>query len=184
VYPERQPESDHYGRWLEAHGYQVLRVPEETFFEGLGDLVSARDTVLIGYGIRSSRDAAKVAFKCFPDLKLKGILEIVDPVYFHLALAVALIDPETVIYYPPALSAESGELLRKSFRHVIEVDEHDARANCVCNNIPINSSIVLHDCSDGLRSTLEKLGYQVVKCGVSEFLKSGGSVRCLILRFQ
>jgi N-dimethylarginine dimethylaminohydrolase len=51
----------------------------------------------------------------------------------------------------------------------------------VCNNIVVGRKILVHDCTPQLEESLGEWEYEVMRCPADEFLKSGGSVRCLIL---
>ena len=36
---ERQPEIEHYIKWMKANDYEIYHVPDHVYFEGLGDVV-------------------------------------------------------------------------------------------------------------------------------------------------
>lgn len=178
---ERAPEANAYRRWFEEHGYEVVVPPADVYFEGLGDIVMAGGDVLFGHGPRSSPGAADVVRSTFPHLRVVGEVALAGEEFFHTGLAAALLDPSTVMYHPPAFTPESCALFEEVFPVTIPVGDHDARTHFACNNIPIGSTVLLDGCSDELRGRLREAGFEAVTCDMSEFKKSGGSIRCLIV---
>src|SRR5206468_7314997 len=49
----RARETPHFDAWFAAHGFEVLHLPEGTFFEGAGDALFCGETLFAGYRIRS-----------------------------------------------------------------------------------------------------------------------------------
>lgn len=178
---ERAPEVDAYQQWFEANSYKVVVPPEEVCFEGLGDIVMSGKDVVFGHGPRSSPEAAGVVRSTFPDIRILGEVALASEDFFHTGLAAALLDGATVMYHPPAFTSESCAFFEETFPVAIAVDEHDARVHFACNNIVVGSNVLLDGCSDSLRGQLREAGFEVVVCHMSEFKKSGGSVRCLIV---
>ncbi|WP_406275169.1 arginine deiminase-related protein [Nocardia sp. NBC_00881] len=178
---ERQGEVEHYIRWMREHDVPVFTVPEHVCFEGLGDIVYYGEDILFGYGQRSSPEAIHHVREVYPELELRGELHLQDEGMYHLGLAVSYIDAGTLLYYPGAFTDESLAFLRANFERRIECGEQDAKNYFVCNNIPLGRHLLMDNCTDELGHELAQWGYQVVKTDMSEFKKSGGSVRCLIL---
>jgi N-dimethylarginine dimethylaminohydrolase len=181
-HPERQGEAAYYLRWLEGHGYKTHVLAPHLVFEGLGDVVYFDDDVFLGYGVRSSEAAIAEVQTIFPDLRVAGRLNLADPAFFHLALAIAYIAKDTVLYYPDAFDLPSREVIRANTRKAYAVSECDAKEFFVCNNIVIGETILMDDCTDLLGRELAEDGFEVIKCDMSEFKKSGGSLRCLVLK--
>ncbi|MCT8342516.1 MULTISPECIES: dimethylarginine dimethylaminohydrolase family protein [Photorhabdus] len=181
---ERQGESQYYIDYLEDLGYEIHRVDEDIYFEGLGDVIYWDNDIIFGYGPRSDKEAINTIQKVYPELKVKGELHIQDKTFFHVALAFSFIDKDTVIYYPEAFTKESQNYIAETFERRISISEHDAKELFVCNNIPIGKDILMHDCSIEVERQLNNYGYNVIKCDMSEFLKSGGSLRCLVLKVK
>ena len=80
--------------------------------------------MLAGYGFRTDRRAHdEIA-------ELIGMpvvsLELVDPRFYHLDTALAVLDDTTIAYYPPAFSDESRATLHELFPDAIEVASADA----------------------------------------------------------
>ncbi|OBY78863.1 hypothetical protein BBG47_14460 [Paenibacillus sp. KS1] len=178
---ERAVEVPHYMEWMYKNGLECHTIPDNIAFEGLGDVVWFNKEVLYGYGQRSSKEALDYVLKVYPDLNLRGVLHLKDDGFYHLGLAIALIDENTVLYYPSAFTDESLEYLRQTYERRIECTEQDAKEFFVCNNIPIGNKLIMDNCTTELEEKLNHYGYEVIKTDMSEFKKSGGSVRCLIL---
>lgn len=181
-WPERQPEAAHYARWMADAGYQVRRVPDGVVFEGLGDVIYHDDTVIFGYGPRSDAAAAGALRRVFPELRVLGEVYIADGAFFHVALAAAFLSEDVLLYYPEAFDAPSRAFLAGAVTTAIPVDGHDATHHFVCNNIVIGDRVLLDGCSTQLASRIRKAGFEPVAIDMSEFKKSGGSLRCLILK--
>jgi N-dimethylarginine dimethylaminohydrolase len=180
-HPERRGEVDHFLRWFEASGFEIAPMPDDVFFEGLGDVVFHDGAAFVGYGPRSDERAIERLREIVPELEVVGRLSIVDDRYFHLAMALGFIDRETVVYHEPAFTPESVEALRRAVPRAIAVGDEDANSYFACNNLVVDGSVILDNCTPGLRADLGAAGYEVITCDMSEFKKSGGSLRCLVL---
>ena len=122
AYPQRAGESAAYAEWMSRHGFH----PTETRYvnEGQGDLLVVGSIVLAGYGFRTDRRAHDeiAAAVGMPVVSL----ELVDPRFYHLDTALAVLDDTTIAYYPPAFSDESRTRLLELFPDAIEVATPDA----------------------------------------------------------
>jgi N-dimethylarginine dimethylaminohydrolase len=179
---ERQGEVALYTDWLRRDGFEICTVPREIPFEGLGDVVYYGSEIVFGHGPRSAPEALACVRACYPDLRVVCEVKLCDPAFFHTGLALALLDSETVLYYPAAFTRESNASIRSCFPRAIAVSEQDARRHLVCNNIPLGHKLFVDGCTQELEKELAECGFEVVRCDMSEFKKSGGSVRCLILK--
>ena len=78
-------------------------------------------------------------------------------------------------------SGESVAALELAFgENIIWVSEEDGR-NFACNAVAIGQSIIMNKASAGLEAELAQRDLEVIETDVSEFLKAGGSCKCLIL---
>ncbi|MGQ5291059.1 dimethylarginine dimethylaminohydrolase family protein [Pectobacterium actinidiae] len=183
-HPERQGETPYYIDFLKKEGFEVHRVEPGIHFEGLGDVIYWDDSIIFGFGPRSDKDAVKAIRETYPELKVLGELHIQDNTFFHVALAFSFISEDTIIYYPEAFTKESQDYIEKNFSRRIAVSEFDAKELFVCNNIPIGNDVLMHDCSPEVEQKINDFGFNVVKCNMSEYFKSGGSLRCLVLKLN
>jgi N-dimethylarginine dimethylaminohydrolase len=180
---ERAGEVEHYIKWFRERGYTIKQMPSEIFFEGLGDLVFHNNLAIVGHGCRSDERAIAHLKEMIPALRILGGLKILDDHYFHLAMALGFIDEETVLYYPPAFDDASNERLKAMVKYPIAVSDEDANSYFACNNLVIGNTVLLDNCTESLRGALAERGYITRACPMSEFKKSGGSLRCLVLSF-
>jgi N-dimethylarginine dimethylaminohydrolase len=180
-YPQRQLEAEVASEWMRARDYKVIQASDDVYFEGLGDVIFSDTSIIIGHGPRSSPESVQFIQQIFSDLKIIGEVHLCDPWFYHTALAAAFIGTDRIIYYAPALSAKSRTLLESKFDARIAISEQDAKEFMVCNNIVVGHNVIVHDCTREMEKALNGWGYEVIKCPADEFLKSGGSVRCLIL---
>jgi N-dimethylarginine dimethylaminohydrolase len=107
-------------------------------------------------------------------------LELVDPRYYHLDTCFCPLGDGRLLYYPPAFSEEARALIEQHFAdRIVAVDEDAARF--ACNALVAGGSVVVNA---GCRSTVEALqarGLRAVETPTDEFIKAGGSVKCLVL---
>src|SRR5688572_21430732 len=64
-YPERQREEAHFEGWFRDHGYEILTLDPDMFFEGAGDLLGFHDGWFGGYRHRSDIRAFPVLSELF-----------------------------------------------------------------------------------------------------------------------
>jgi len=180
LHAERQPEAKHFERYFLSHGYHVHQLQQGTIFEGAGDaLFDTHGRLWIGSGIRSDSHALDEIRAVF-DIETVG-LELVDPRWYHLDTAFCPLPQGQTIAYERAFSAKSVATLDDAFgANIIWVSEQDAK-NFACNAISIGQAIIMHKASAELKDALGQRGFEVIETDVSEFLKSGGSCKCLTL---
>lgn len=177
---ERQSEIVHYVDWMKCHDYKIFEIEENISFEGLGDVVQYDNVYFIGYGGRSSQGACKYTSEVFEELQLLGELQLADSRFFHNSHAIALLSNTIGMYYPSAFTEESIRQIQENLSVCLEIDEQDA-CDFVCNNIVVNKNILVDSCSKKLELQLNDLGFNVIKLPMSEFKKTGASLRCLVL---
>ncbi|MCW4385863.1 N-dimethylarginine dimethylaminohydrolase [Salinibacterium sp. SYSU T00001] len=186
THPERAAEGPAYMEWFAQAGYEV-RVPEHVN-EGEGDFLLAGDVVLAGSGFRSTTDSQDELAAVF-GREVIG-LELVNPSYYHLDTALAVLDPEpeadaepTIAYLPSAFSDASLEVLRMRFPNAIIVSEADAAVlglNCFSDG----STVVIASRALGFAEQLRERGYTPVGVDLSELLLGGGGVKCCTLELR
>jgi N-dimethylarginine dimethylaminohydrolase len=180
-HPQRQGEQPHDEAWLSAHGFRVLRPPEGVFFEGAGDALFCGDTLFAGYRIRSdARGQQQIG-------ALLGVhtilLELVDPYYYHLDTCFCPLAPGVALYYPPAFDDYARRVLNERIPDLIPVPQEEAR-HFACNAVVIGRRVITNVGCAGLHGELRRRGFEPVETPLSEFVKSGGSAKCLTLRLD
>jgi N-dimethylarginine dimethylaminohydrolase len=175
-FAERAGESVAYSEWMSSLGYRPVVTRHVN--EGQGDLLMLGDRVLAGYGFRTDRRA-------HPEIAATlGVpvvsLELVDPRFYHLDTALAVLDDHTIAFYPPAFSAASQDCLRALFPDAIVVGSADAYVLGL-NVVSDGRNVVLPAAATGFAAQLREAGFEPVGVDLSELLKGGGSVKCCTL---
>ncbi|MCW2801065.1 MAG: N-dimethylarginine dimethylaminohydrolase [Aeromicrobium sp.] len=184
-FPERGAEGVAYAEWLRHSGLSFVE-PVETN-EGEGDFLTLRSMILAGTGFRTSL-AAHIEAANVLDRPVVS-LELVDPRFYHLDTAIAVLDdgngtaPVEIAYFPGAFSRHSRRTLRDLFPHAIIVSEKDA---CVLglNAVSDGHHVILPSAATGFAEQLRERGYTPVPVDLTEFLKSGGSVKCCTMELH
>ena len=176
AHPQRAGESVAYAEWMSRHGYEPVETRHAN--EGQGDLLVAGPVVLAGYGFRTDRRAHDeiAAAIGMPLISL----ELVDPRFYHLDTALAVLDDTTIAYYPAAFSDDSRGRLVDLFPDAIEVATPDA---CVLGLNAVSDGLhVVHPAAaNGFADQLSDAGFVPVGVDLSELLKGGGSIKCCTL---
>jgi N-dimethylarginine dimethylaminohydrolase len=176
-YEQRRAESAAYLDWFGDRGYRQVRQAQWTN-EGEGDYLVAGSRVLAGTGFRSSDRAHTEAEAYFGRPVTR--LTLVNPRYYHLDTALAVLDHDTVMYYPPAFSAGSRRLLARLYPDALTASDSDA-AVFGLNAVSDGRHVVLPEAATGLIGQLRGRGFEPVSVDVSELLKAGGNVKCCTL---
>jgi ornithine--oxo-acid transaminase len=149
--------------------------------EGEGDFAWAYGRVLAACGFRADASARAELATTFALPVVP--LELVDPRFYHLDVALAVLDERTVAYYPPAFSAESRAWISGQYPDAIEVGAADAMVlglNCVSDG----RNVVLAAQATNFADMLAERGFVPVPVDVSELLKAGGGVKCCTLELH
>jgi N-dimethylarginine dimethylaminohydrolase len=179
-HPERQREEIHFETWFRAQGYDVVLLERGLFFEGAGDLLGFPDTWFGGYRQRSDIRAYPVLGDIFQREIIP--LELIDSRFYHLDTCFCPLSGGELLYYPPAFDryaqAAIGERV-PSTNHLV-VPESDA-LKFACNAVCVGKHVVLPTGCDATERLLRERGYLPHPTLLDEFLKSGGSAKCLTL---
>ncbi|MBU8825517.1 dimethylargininase [Mycolicibacterium goodii] len=179
AYPQRAPEAEAYAQWAAAHGLETVFTQHVN--EGQGDLLLVGSNLLAGWGFRTDRRAHDeiAAITGLPVLSL----ELVDPRFYHLDTALAVLDDTTVAYYPPAFSPDSRRRLEELFPAAIEVATSDAYVLGL-NVVSDGKHVVLPAAATGFADQLRRAGFEPIGVDLAELLKGGGSVKCCTLELH
>ena len=137
----------------------------------------------MAHGHRSISEAQKVLSD---RLKVDVVtLRLTDQRFYHLDTCFCPLEGGFAMYYPPAFDDASREAIE---RHVpaarrIAIAEEDALA-FACNAVNIDEVVVVNRATPAFVKTLGKAGFEVVQTPLSEFMKAGGSAKCLTLRLD
>jgi N-dimethylarginine dimethylaminohydrolase len=176
AYPQRAGEAAAYAEWMSRHGYEPTHTRHVN--EGQGDLLVIGPIVLAGYGFRTDRRAHD-EIAAIVGMPVES-LELVDPRFYHLDTALAVLDDRTVAFYPPAFSGASRDRLRRLFPDAIEVGAADANAFGL-NAVSDGRHVVLPAAAVEFAGQLRAAGFEPIGVDLSELFKGGGSVKCCTL---
>ena len=176
AYPQRAGESVAYAEWMARHGYDVAETRHTN--EGQGDLLVVGSIILAGFGFRTERQAHDeiATILGMPVVSL----ELVDPRFYHLDTALAVLDDTTIAFYPPAFTDQSRAKLLELFPDAIEVGSADAYALGL-NAVSDGLNVVLPAAATGFAEQLSDAGFRPIGVDLSELLKGGGSIKCCTL---
>jgi N-dimethylarginine dimethylaminohydrolase len=175
-YAERAQESVAYEAWMKERGYHV--VPTRHINEGQGDLLLIGEMMLAGHGFRTDvRAHAEIA----EALRMPVVsLELVDPRFYHLDTALAVLDDTTIAYYPPAFSETARRQLDALFPDAIIVGSADAYVFGL-NAVSDGFHVVHPSGATAFAAQLRDTGFLPVAVDLSELIKGGGSIKCCTL---
>jgi N-dimethylarginine dimethylaminohydrolase len=180
---QRTAEAAEHRAFYAAHGWRFV-VPTETN-EGEGDfayLPEAYDGLILGgYGFRTETSAHAQAQEVLnrPVISLR----LIDPRFYHLDTALAVLDDRTVAYFPPAFSIAAQRVLTQLFSDAVIADEGDALAFGL-NLVSDGRNVVLNSEATAMAAKLEAAGYHPVLVDLSELKKGGGSVKCCVAELR
>ncbi|KMO69094.1 N(G),N(G)-dimethylarginine dimethylaminohydrolase [Mycolicibacterium obuense] len=176
AHAERAGEAPAHAAWMLDHGFVSVQTRHTN--EGQGDLLLVGATILAGYGFRTDRRAHH---EVADHLQVPLVsLELVAPRFYHLDTALAVLDDESIAYYPPAFADHSLATLRRLYPHAIEVASADAYALGL-NVVSDGLNVVMPAAATGFADQLRQHGFRPVGVDLSELLKGGGSVKCCTL---
>lgn len=174
----RRREARHYEAWFEARGHEIVRLPADLYFEGEGDLLRCGDVWFAGYHIRSDILAHQKIAEIFEREILS--LELTSSWFYHLDTCFCPLGAGRAIFYPGAFDAYARRVLENYVPELIAVSEREA-GRFACNAIVDGNRIVMNDGCPELHRALEASGYAVFETPLDEFIKAGGSAKCLAL---
>ena len=182
---ERRPEERHFKKWFSDNGFELLDLDEKIGFEGAGDCLIDRGGPWLwtGYGFRTEIEAHEEIRKFF-NTDLVSI-RLTDARFYHIDTCFCPLTDGYLLYHPPAFDYESRTAIESRIppHKRIVADTMDA-GNFACNAINIDDQIILHKISDPLQARLMLAGFKVHQVELSEFLKAGGSAKCLTLKLN
>jgi len=184
-YPERQAEEPFFADWFMDRGFEVTLMPRDMPFEGAGDALFERggNRLWMAHGHRSVLASRAQIEKCF-DAEVVP-LKLTDQRFYHLDTCFCPLEGGNFIYYPPAFDAASQKAIEKHIPAArrIAVSEEDALA-FACNAVNAGKALVVNRASPAFVEALGRKGYEVVQTPLTEFMKAGGSAKCLTLRLD
>lgn len=182
-HPERQGEEPYGQKWFEDHGYEVTALPDHVYFEGSGDALIWKDRVFAGYKMRSSL-AAHSFLGAKSGLPIMA-LELSDPKFYHVDVCLCPLTHDYLIWYPGAFDEYGRSVIEANVPEEKRIAVSEAEANLfACNAVCVGETVIFNQGSTQLAEDLKAKGFNPVQVDMSEFLKAGGSAKCLTVRLD
>ena len=182
---ERRPEEPIFKQWFRDNGFDLFELDEKIGFEGAGDCLLDRRGAWLwtGHGFRTEIEAHADIQKFF-DIELVSI-RLTDERFYHIDTCFCPLTDGFLMYHPPAFDYDSRIAIESRIppHKRIIVDTIDA-GNFACNAINIGDDVILHRASEPLKARLMLAGFKVHEVELTEFLKAGGSAKCLSLKLN
>jgi N-dimethylarginine dimethylaminohydrolase len=167
--------------WFRTQGFSTENLPEPWSFEGAGDALFCGDTLYAGYIIRSDAAAMQWLAK---RLSCRVIpVQLIDERYYHLDTCFCPLSATDAIYHPPAFDDYGRLAIEAHVPNLIAVDPVEAARFC-CNAVVLGRDVVLNAGCPKLEVELVDRGYTPHSTELDEFIKAGGSAKCLTLRLD
>jgi N-dimethylarginine dimethylaminohydrolase len=180
-HPQRQVEEVYAQQWFMEHGFELRPLKPDTFFEGAGDALFCGETLLAGYRIRTAIAGHNQIGELLPCRVIS--LELVDPRYYHLDTCFCPLAPGVAIYHPRAFDEYGQRALKEVVEDLIPVEESEAWS-FACNAVVVGRTVITNVGCPKLHGQLQSRGYTPIATPLGEFVKSGGSAKCLTLRLD
>jgi N-dimethylarginine dimethylaminohydrolase len=179
TYPQRQPEGPAYMDWFGANGFDV-REPAE-INEGEGDFLLVGDVILAGTGFRSASNSHEEVARIYGRDVIT--LRLVNPNFYHLDTAIAVLDDTNIAYLPSAFDEPSLAVLRERYPDAVIATEEDA-AILGLNSYSDGYNVVIAARAADFERQLRERGYNPIGVDLSELLLGGGGVKCCTLELR
>jgi N-dimethylarginine dimethylaminohydrolase len=182
-YPQRVDEGPAYADWFRERGYRVHDA--EHINEGEGDYLVTGSRILAGTGFRTDAASHAEAARFFG--RPVQSLTLVDPRFYHLDTALAVLDGtpghEHIAYLPSAFDEASLSLLRSRYPDAIVVNDEDASVLGL-NSFSDGLNVVIASRAADFERQLRQHGYNPIGVDLSELLLGGGGVKCCTLELR
>jgi len=190
-YKHRQEELPYLKKMYEDLGIHTIPFPSAVF-EGQAELkwFHGGSKAICGYGFRATKKAFTIAQKLLDGLyKQHGlppsellVVPLASADYYHLDVAMLEFNDDSCVIHRKAFSDESIQKIR-SFLGPSKVHVIDTEDTLCLNAVVDGKYLITHKMRDkAVKKVLEGItGLRIREVDVSEFEKSGGSVRCMTL---
>ena len=178
---ERRGEQTYCEKWFTDYGFDLFELEDELFFEGAGDALFCGDRLWAGYLMRSDASAQQsiglaLSLPVMP-------LELVDPYFYHLDTCFCPLAEDAAMYFPAAFDDYGRKVLQQTIGTLIEIEEAEARC-FAANAVVVGQTVITNVGCPQLHRSLKAEGFEPVETPLTEFVKAGGSAKCLTLRLD
>jgi N-dimethylarginine dimethylaminohydrolase len=175
---ERAGEAPFFVAWMKKHGYEIVWLPKNRYFEGEGDALFGGEALFCGYKFRSDIQSHRAVAEILGCLVIS--VELVDPRFYHLDTCFCPLPDGSAFWFPAAFD-EYGQLaIREHVNGLIDVEAEEA-AHFSCNAVVLGRDIVLPEGAPTLVASLQDRGYRCHPLPMTEFIKAGGACKCLTM---
>ena len=189
-FTERAGEAPAFIDWFRDNGFTTVEPKEVN--EGEGDFLLVGDTILAGTGFRSTGDSHREVGEVFGREVVS--LNLVDPRFYHLDTAIAVLDPvegtdrggpekANIAYLPGAFDEEGQRLLAERYPDAIRVSDEDG-AVFGLNSASDGYNVIISPRATGFERQLRERGYNPLTVDLSELLLGGGGIKCCTLELR
>ncbi len=175
---ERAAEAPLFADWMKQHGYEIVWLPKDQFFEGEGDALFAGDALFCGYKFRTDVSAHRTVGEILKCLVIS--VELVDPRFYHIDTCFCPLTDGGAVWFPAAFDEYGQRTIRDHVPNLIDVVEEEA-AHFSCNAVVLDHEIVVPEGAPQLVKSLRDRGYNCHPLPMTEFLKAGGACKCLTM---
>jgi N-dimethylarginine dimethylaminohydrolase len=178
---QRQKEQPVFNEWFQRHGWKIAPLSTSGSFEGAGDALYCGPLLFAGYVNRSEISTHAELGRLFECPVLS--LELVSPHYYHLDTCFCPLKPGVARYFPEAFDEYGRKVLTENIETLVPVAEDEA-VRFACNAVVVGNHVVHNSGCPQMAADLERLGFQSHPTELDEFIKAGGSAKCLTLRLD
>ena len=178
---QRQGEEQYFRANLIDAGFEVVELPDGHFFEGAGDALFCGETLFGGYRIRSTAKSLQAVGGLIDREVIP--LELVDGRFYHLDTCFCPVNAETAIWFPGAFDEYGQQVLQSMIPDLITLEEVEA-VEFAANAVVVGRHVVTNSGCPQLADELRTRGLESIDTPLGEFVKAGGSAKCLTLRLD
>ena len=179
---QRQGEQFLFKKWFVEHGYNIIELPPDVCFEGEGDALFFKDLLFMGHGFRTDKESHQLIADM---LNVDYVsLELINPKFYHLDTCLFVSDNH-ICFYKDAFTPESLNMALTKLTQYVAENELSVKITSVsskhaesfiCNSIAIKDKVITP------ASDFSGVFDRAAVCNMSEFMKSGGAIKCLTLK--
>jgi N-dimethylarginine dimethylaminohydrolase len=108
-------------------------------------------------------------------------VQLVNEWFYHLDTCFCPLDSRSALWWPEAFDPYARKVIESRVEEPIAVSPESAR-RFACNAVVAGRNVVLNSGCPDVVEKLEERGFRVHQVELGEFIKAGGSARCLTLQ--
>ena len=156
--------------------FETIHYPH--YWEGEGDVLPGEGRIFAGYRFRTEFRALDHLEESLGEELVR--LELADERFYHLDTCFAPLGEGRALYEPAGFTSEARARLAEHFDDLIAVD-HTESLRFACNALVVDEHVVMNTGCPTTAQALRDRGLVPIETPTDEFIKAGGSVKCLVL---